>query len=65
MNMDLHARLIARQPTVELERKKDKAMRKGYWTVESIDYATRAGEELSIKLQRYARKEPFILEIKP
>lgn len=43
----LHAKLIKRQPTEELERKALKAIRKSrIWTKEEIDYGKRLGSEM-------------------
>ena len=45
---DLHKMLVDKQETAELLRKRIKAMRRGYWTQEDIDYSERAGEEMMV-----------------
>ena len=42
----VHERLIELQSIDELKRKATRASRKDIWTVEDIDYATRASREL-------------------
>lgn len=45
INPELHARLIARQTTAELERKAKKARPKGYWSQEEVDMSYRMADE--------------------
>lgn len=47
LNKELHERLISRQTRKELERKCNKAKRKGRWTQEDIDYSKKQSSWLS------------------
>jgi len=52
----LHARLVAQQNPDELRRKMFKAMRRGLWTQEDLDYAEAAGVQLGALFKAtYAR----------
>ena len=52
LHPDLHKILVSRQSTRELERKRNKAARKNWWTQEDFDYAKRAGLMLHLKLTK-------------
>lgn len=49
--MALHERLVALQSTENLRRKSVKARRKGFFTVEDIDYARRWAKELGEQIK--------------
>lgn len=46
-----HFKLVEKMTLAELQRKADKAMRKGIYTIETIDLATRKGEILALELE--------------
>jgi hypothetical protein len=46
MQPKLHIRLVARQPSSELQRKADKARRRNIWTQEDVDLTVRYADEM-------------------
>jgi len=60
-NPELHQRLIDRQSTEELNRKRDIAVRKKQkmWTQEELDAAQRNGKEMRLGLEEAAKGNDY------